>query len=100
MSYAVADHPLGPWEHAAENQPVILRERPPSVLGPGHNSYAVAPDGTEVLVYHAWDAKRSARRMCLDPLVWTDDGPRCAGPSLERRSLSDAAVPGAVDIPG
>lgn len=82
VSYATADHPLGPWRHAPEAGPVVLRERPPDALGPGHNSYVVAPDGNELLVYHAWDARRAARRMCLDPLVWTEAGPRCLGPSV------------------
>lgn len=82
VSYAVADHPLGPWRHAPEAEPVVLRQRAPDVLGPGHNSYTIAPDGrTELLVYHAWDAARTARRMCLDPLVWTAAGPRCQGPT-------------------
>lgn len=84
VSFAVADHPLGPWQHAPETGPLVLRERPPDVLGPGHNSYLVAPDGTtELLVYHAWDAQRTKRRMCLDRLVWTESGPRCAGPTTE-----------------
>lgn len=88
IGYAVADRPLGPWRHAPETGPVVLRERPPGVLGPGHNSYVVAPDGTtELLVYHAWDATRSARRMCLDPLVWTAGGPRCVGPTTTRQVL-------------
>jgi GH43 family beta-xylosidase len=85
VSYAVADNPLGPWQHAPEAGPVVLRERPPHALGPGHNSYCVAPDGTELLVYHAWDAERRARRMCIDPLVWTPEGPRCLGPTLGSR---------------
>lgn len=80
VSYAVAKHPLGPWEHAGGPGPIVLRERPPFALGPGHNSYAVRPDGTEWLVYHAWDELRTARHMCVDPLVWTDEGPRCDGP--------------------
>jgi GH43 family beta-xylosidase len=82
VSFAVADHPLGRWRHADEEGPIVLRERPPDRLGPGHNSWAVAPDGTELLVYHAWDADRTARRMCIDPLVWTPSGPRCAGPTI------------------
>lgn len=88
VSYAVADHPLGPWRHADEQGPVVLRQIPGRVLGPGHNSFAVAPDGrTEFLVYHAWDPARTARRMCIDPLVWTKDGPRCDGPSVDERRL-------------
>lgn len=86
VSYAVADHPLGPWRHAAESGPVVLRESPPHVLGPGHNSYAVMPDGTEVLVYHAWDAERRARRMCIDRLVWSAEGPRCLGPTIDQQT--------------
>lgn len=82
VSYAVAPHPFGPWEHAPEPGPVVLRERGGEALGPGHNSHAVAPDGGEWLVYHAWDAERRARRMFLDRLDWTEAGPRCLGPTV------------------
>lgn len=89
VSYAVADHPLGPWHHPAATGPMVLRQVPDAVLGPGHNSHAVAPDGrTEVLVYHAWDPARTARRMCLDRLVWTNDGPRCIGPTTTEQTLT------------
>ncbi len=88
VSFAVAEHPLGPWTHAPGIGPVVLRERPPDMLGPGHNSYVVAPDGTELLVYHAWDAQRSARRMCMDRLVWTQDGPRCLGPTTDPQRVT------------
>jgi GH43 family beta-xylosidase len=88
VSYASAPHPLGPWEHAAEQGPVVLREVARQVLGPGHNSHVIAPDGsTELLVYHAWDAEKKARRMCLDPLVWTPHGPRCRGPTTTEQRL-------------
>jgi arabinan endo-1,5-alpha-L-arabinosidase len=89
VSFAVADHPLGPWQHAPEPGPIVLRGREPDMLGPGHNSYAVAPDGrTEFLVYHAWDRTRSTRRMCLDRLVWTEQGPRCLGPTNTAQSIA------------
>jgi GH43 family beta-xylosidase len=87
VSYAVANHPFGPWAHAAQAGPIVLRERPDEVLGPGHNSYAVTPDNIEVLVYHAWDPDRERRRMCLDRLVWTDEGPRCLGPTNTTQEL-------------
>ena len=35
------------------------------------------PDGNDYIVYHAWDVKMTARRMFIDRLVWTNDGPRC-----------------------
>ena len=87
VSFAVAEHPLGPWQHAPEPGPIVLRENPGVVPGPGHNSYAVTPDGVEMLVYHAWDPARRARRMCIDPLVWTSHGPRCAGPTIDPQML-------------
>jgi GH43 family beta-xylosidase len=87
VSYAVSDHPLGPWRHAPEPGPVVLRQGV-GVLGPGHNSYAVGPDGeTEFLVYHAWDQIRVARRMCIDPVVWSDGGPRCLGPTSDTQTI-------------
>jgi arabinan endo-1,5-alpha-L-arabinosidase len=93
VSFAVADHPLGPWRHADESGPLVLRQKPPEVFGPGHNSYTVAPDGrTELLVYHAWDAERTARRMCIDPLIWTDAGPRCDGPTTTEKALEKYQV--------
>ena len=32
-------------------------------------------------VYHAWDADMKVRQLCIDPLAWTRDGPRCLGPT-------------------
>ena len=87
VSYAVADHPLGPWRHADETGPVVLRGHPPDLLGPGHHSYIIGPAGEELLVYHAWDGARRARRMCLDRLVWTATGPRCLGPTATVQSF-------------
>lgn len=79
VDYAVADHVLGPWSDAgAEHGPRVLFTVPGEVLGPGHCSHVVGPDGGEWLAYHAWDAEGRVRRMCLDRLVWTPDGPRCA----------------------
>ena len=58
------------------------------VLGPGHNSVVLGPDDkTLFIVYHAWDAARTARRMCIDPLIWTPDGPKCDGPSTTPREM-------------
>jgi GH43 family beta-xylosidase len=81
VDYAVADHILGPYSDAgAEDGPRVLRAVPGQVRGPGHNCVILGPDGrTEYIVYHAWDEGMTARRMCLDPLVWTPAGPRCPG---------------------
>jgi arabinan endo-1,5-alpha-L-arabinosidase len=92
VSYAVAEHPLGPWldEWSLEG-PAVLRGIVRRVLGPGHNCVVRGPDDrTQFVVYHAWDPARVARRMCIDPLIFTKEGPRCDGPSTERRALSQA----------
>lgn len=88
LDYAVAEHPLGPYEGGGNPLPRTLRTLPGKVLGPGHNSIVTGPDGvTDYVVYHAWDTAMTARRMCIDPLVWTSDGPVCDGPSYEPREI-------------
>lgn len=83
VDYGVAEAVMGPYSDAGnEAGPRVLRSQPGYVLGPGHNSIARSPQGqTEYLVYHAWDVAMEARRLCLDPLIWTAEGPRCSGPT-------------------
>jgi GH43 family beta-xylosidase len=73
VSYVVAEHPLGPWRQV---QTQVLRSLPPNVIGPGHNSFTVAPNGRQIMVYHAWDAARTGRYMRIDPLLWQDGVPQ------------------------
>ena len=81
VSYGVADAPLGPFHEPAVDGPALLRSRPGELEGPGHNSVIRGPDGEDYLVYHAWDPAHTARRMCIDRLEWTADGPRTGGPT-------------------
>lgn len=83
VDYGVADHVLGPYSDAGnENGPRVLRTIPKQLLGPGHNSIALGPDGeSEFIVYHAWDPQMKARQLFIDHLIWTPDGPRCEGPT-------------------
>jgi GH43 family beta-xylosidase len=84
VACAVADHPLGPWTDLAPGP--LLRTVPGHVTGPGHN--CVVSTGTgDVMVYHAWDPGLTARRMCIDPLRWTAEGPVVDGPSWEGAEL-------------
>ncbi|MCX6966887.1 MAG: glycoside hydrolase family 43 protein [Verrucomicrobia bacterium] len=77
VDYAVADHVLGPYSDAGnEAGPRVLKTVPGKVLGPGHNSLVKGPDGHDYLAYHAWDPAMSGRRLCIDRLQWTKDGPR------------------------
>jgi len=89
LGFAVADHPLGPWkDDMARRGPTVLKGIPKRVIGPGHNSVVMGPDDrTLYCVYHAWDAAHTARRMYIDPLIWTREGPRVDGPSTEPRTI-------------
>lgn len=89
VDYGIADQVMGPYsDEGNEAGPRVLRTIPGAVLGPGHNSIAIGPDGkTEYLVYHAWDAGMQARRMCFDLLIWTPAGPRCQGPTWTPQTI-------------
>lgn len=81
VAYVVSEHPLGPYRMPSQPGP-ILRSVPGVVVGPGHNTFVPSPDDREtVMVYHAWDAARTGRRMCIDRLRWHGDRPEIAGPT-------------------
>lgn len=92
VDYVVADHPTGPFESdGGEAEPRVLQTIPGQVIGPGHNSIVTGPDGeTEYIVYHAWDKTMKARRMFIDKLRWTPQGPRCDGPTLSHKDPGSA----------
>ncbi len=78
VDYGVADSVLGPYSDAGnESGPRVLRTVSNELMGPGHNSIVRGRDGADRIVYHAWDQRMTARRMFIDRLVWTADGPRC-----------------------
>ncbi len=93
VSYAVADHPLGPYREPVAG-PVVLRTEPDAVLGPGHNSVVRGPDGADWIVYHGWDLARTARTMRIDRLAWGADGPERSGPSTTPQRAPGSAGPG------
>lgn len=81
VSYVVGDTPTGPWRAPPVDGPVVLTTVPGQVIGPGHNSVVRGPDEQLWVVYHAWDRDHTARRLCIDRLGWTTEGPRCLGPT-------------------
>jgi beta-xylosidase len=93
VDYGVADHILGPYnDEGNEAGPRVLKTLPDRVIGPGHHSIVLGPDDrTEYFAYHAWDQSMSARRMFLDRLLWTPQGPRCDGPTTTPQSLPVSA---------
>jgi beta-xylosidase len=82
VDYVIADSVLGPWrDDGADDGPRVLRSEPGRVVGPGHCSVVIAHDGSgSFIAYHAWDPEMTARRLCIDPLRFTPDGPRLTGP--------------------
>lgn len=80
IGYVVADHPMGPYRQPALSEPLV-RTVPDHVIGPGHNSFTTSPEGGIVLVYHAWDVARTARRMCVDRVEWDGLLPRLLAPT-------------------
>ena len=80
VDYAVADRVLGPYrsDAAPDEAPRVLRHNE-HLRGPGHCMIVVGPDGaTDYLVFHAWDGEMRRRQMYVEPLVWTEKGPRLA----------------------
>ncbi|MBZ0321186.1 MAG: glycoside hydrolase family 43 protein [Anaerolineae bacterium] len=82
VACVVADSPLGPYLRPEYAQAPLLRTVPEQVIGPGHNSFTRSLDGSQTyMVYHAWDAARTARLMRIDPLHWEGDRPVIQGPT-------------------
>jgi beta-xylosidase len=89
VDYIVADAVMGPYaDEGRAEQPRVLQTVHDRVIGPGHCSVVLGPDRiTRYIVYHAWDISRTARRMCIDPLEFTPQGPRCRGPTWDEQVL-------------
>jgi beta-xylosidase len=89
VSYAVADHPLGPWREPYEGSATLLKTLPDEVLGPGHNSVVKAPNGDDYIIYHAWDAAKTARRLCIDRLEWKNGEPTTIAPTFTEQVMEE-----------
>ena len=79
VSWAVAESPLGPWGPAPESAPPLLRTSE-DLVGPGHNSLTVDPDGNDVIVFHSWNEARTRREMYARRIDFGEDGPRVGSP--------------------
>ncbi|HWS49841.1 MAG TPA: glycoside hydrolase family 43 protein [Microbacterium sp.] len=74
VSWATAEHPLGPWTHAPVGSAAVLATGP-ALIGPGHNSLVTAPDGSDRIAFHAWNAEGTRRQMHLAPIAFPASGP-------------------------
>jgi beta-xylosidase len=89
VGWAVAPSPLGPWTEPEPDRARLLATVPGHVRGPGHNSIVTTRGGTDMLVYHAWDAAVERRQLWIDPLRWTEEGPSTTGPNWEEQPLPE-----------
>ncbi|MBR3196008.1 MAG: glycoside hydrolase family 43 protein [Clostridia bacterium] len=87
---ATADDPMGPFVKYEDNP--VMHDDYPRVSGPGHNSVAWSPDGTEMfIVYHIHtDAGEGGfdRQVCIDRMGWDENGKLyCTGPSTTPQKM-------------
>lgn len=75
VKWAVANSPTGPWEHAPLDAPPLLSTATTGLPGPGHNSLTTMPDGSDAIVFHAWDDARDSRLMRARSITFGADRP-------------------------
>lgn len=86
-SYATAPSPLGPWEHASTDAPLVLSRALTGQRGPGHNSVLELPTGAWAIAYHAWNDEGSRRQMHVRRLRWQSSHPEVVSPTGTREPL-------------
>jgi beta-xylosidase len=86
---AISDRLTGPYHDSwSKRSASVLSTIPDKLIGPGHNSIILGPDGkTYFIVYHSWNPQRTARQMCIDPIIWTQNGPKVYNPSRGAKTV-------------
>lgn len=74
VSWATADHPLGPWTPAPPGAPPLLATND-DLIGPGHNGLFRITDGQDGIAFHSWDPTRTLRQMHLHHFTIAPQGP-------------------------
>ncbi len=92
---AVSDSVLGPYVDASSPEEAgVIKTIPGKLIGPGHNSVILGPDGqTWFNFYHSWNPERTKRQVCMDPLTWTDHGPTTYQPSRGPKQVTLPLAP-------
>jgi beta-xylosidase len=87
---AVSDKVTGPYYDSWSKQSAsVLTTIPDKLIGPGHNSVILGPDAqTWFNIHHSWNTERTARQMCIDPIIWTADGPKTYQPSRGTKTVT------------
>ncbi|MBR4204576.1 MAG: glycoside hydrolase family 43 protein [Clostridia bacterium] len=66
VGYATSDSPLGPYKRYEANPVLSYTSK---LYGPGHHSFTVSPDGSElIIVYHVHNTTSTVhpRKICID----------------------------------
>ncbi|MFZ5351092.1 MAG: glycoside hydrolase family 43 protein [Bacillota bacterium] len=97
IGYATSDSPLGKYEKY-ENNPILESEITwKHVSGPGHNSIAASPDGSELfIVYHTHTNPKEGggnRQIFIDRMGFRKDGSIYVnGPSVTQQLMPSGAM--------
>jgi GH43 family beta-xylosidase len=91
---AVADNPFGPYVKYDHNP--IMSHDYPRVSGPGHNSVAWSPDGSEMFVcYHVHTSSAEGggnRQVCIDRMGFDENGVMwCSVPTTDDQPFPSGA---------
>ncbi len=77
IGYATSSSPLGPYKKS-ENNPILTSGTSKTISGPGHHSFTVSPDGSEIwMAYHTHTDPKTGggnRKLNIDRVLFTDDG--------------------------
>ncbi len=90
IGYAVSKSPVGPWTKFSGN-PILQKNLSIGVSGPGHNSVATSPDGSEMLVvYHTHTDPQNPsgnRQPNIDRMYFRNDSLIIIGPTRSPQRL-------------
>jgi beta-xylosidase len=84
VRWAIGPSPLGPFTE----QPDIILKSTELAKGPGHHNIFIGPDGKLWLVYHGWDPGFKMRMPRIDPLIISEKGLSCPGPTMGRQVIA------------
>ncbi|MFJ1511519.1 family 43 glycosylhydrolase [Cellulosimicrobium funkei] len=90
-SYATAPSLAGPWTKATTELMTSDRFQG-DVRGPGGQDVVTAPDGSDAIVFHGWNAAFTYRAMYVADLEWSADGVPSVPQASDRYQAEDGVV--------
>ncbi len=95
VGYATSDSPLGEYKKSDHN-PILFAGSYQNISGPGHHSFTLSPDGTELfMVYHTHTFPGIGggnRQVNIDRVIFTDNGDMYVnGPTISSQPMPATA---------